>query len=80
MHSLADVVSLAEGQSAAYRSARARRPHGVECIDIEREVDGGIGANVGEGHFDDAADAVSMRTGNMAQASVVSFSRFHTAR
>lgn len=56
---LADVVALAEGQAAANGGPGAWRPHGVKSVDVEGEVYGGVGADVGEGHFHDAADAVA---------------------
>lgn len=57
---LADVVTLTEGQAAAHGGAGAGSPHGVEGVDVEGQVDGGVGANVGEGHFHDAADTVAI--------------------
>lgn len=56
---LADVVTLTQGQAAADGGAGAGSPHGVEGIDVKGQVDGGVGANVSEGHFDDAANAVA---------------------
>lgn len=63
VHSLADVVTLTEGEAASDRSASARSPHGVEGVDIEGQVDGGVAADVGEGHLDDAANTVAMVAG-----------------
>lgn len=60
VHTLSDVVTLAQGQTAADRGARAGSPLRVEGVDIKAEVDGGVIANVGEGHLHDAADAMSV--------------------
>lgn len=57
---LSDVVTLAQCQAAADGGACAGSPLRVEGVDIEAEVDGGVVANVGEGHLHDAADAMSV--------------------
>lgn len=59
MHALADEVALAQGQAAAHGGAGAGRPLGVQAVDVEGEMDGRVVADVGEGHFDNAADTVS---------------------
>lgn len=59
VHALADEVALAQRQPASNRRARGRRPHGVERVDVERQVDGRVGADVRERHVHDAPDAVS---------------------
>lgn len=59
VHTLADEVALAQGQTAAHGGAGAGRPLGVQAVDVEGEMDGSVVAYVGEGHFDNAADAVS---------------------
>lgn len=59
MDALGDVVALAEGEPAADGGARGGGPHGVEGVDVERQVDRGVVADVGEGHLHDAADAVA---------------------
>lgn len=58
MHALGDVVAFAEGEAAADGGAGAGGPLGVEGVDVEGEVDGGVGADVAEGEVHDAADAV----------------------
>lgn len=58
---LADVVALTQGQASSDGSAGARSPHGVEGIHVERQVDGGVVANVGKGHLHDATNSVSAR-------------------
>lgn len=58
---LADVVTLTEGQTTTDGSASAGSPHGVEGIDVERQVDGGVVANVGKGHLHDAANTVATK-------------------
>ncbi|KFZ03956.1 hypothetical protein V501_09274, partial [Pseudogymnoascus sp. VKM F-4519 (FW-2642)] len=63
VHALGDVVALAKGEAAADGGPGAGRPLGVEGVDIEGEVDGGVVADVGEGHFHDFADAVSVGGG-----------------
>lgn len=60
VNGLADVVTLAEGKATSDGSAGAGSPHGVEGVDVEGQVDGGVVANVGEGHLDDAANAVAV--------------------
>nr|POE93675.1 hypothetical protein CFP56_19687 [Quercus suber] len=57
---LGDEVALAQGQAAADGGAGGGGPHGVEGVDVEGEVDGGVGADPGEGHVHDAADAVAV--------------------
>ncbi|KFZ04561.1 hypothetical protein V502_10059 [Pseudogymnoascus sp. VKM F-4520 (FW-2644)] len=47
VHALGDVVALAQGEAAAHGGAGAGRPLGVERVDVEGEVDGGVGADVG---------------------------------
>lgn len=59
MHTLADVVTLSQSQAASDGSAGAGSPHGVEGVDVEGQVDGGVRADVGEGHLDNAADTVA---------------------
>lgn len=56
---LGDEVALAQGQAAADGRAGAGRPLGVEGVDVEGQMDRGVVADVGEGHLDDAADAVA---------------------
>ena len=58
MHALGNVVALAERQAAADGGAGGGGPLGVEGVDVEGEVDGGVGADVGEGELHDAPDAV----------------------
>lgn len=55
---LANVVALAEREPPAHGRAGRGRPHGVQGVDVEGEVDGGVGADVFRCHLDDAADAV----------------------
>ena len=57
---LGDVVALAEGQAAADGRPRGGCPLGVEGVDVEGEVDRGVGADVGEGELHDAPDAVAV--------------------
>lgn len=59
MDSFADVVTFAKGKAATDGSTGAGSPHGIKGIDIEGQVDGGVGTNVGEGHFDNATNAVA---------------------
>ncbi|KFY53514.1 hypothetical protein V496_07524, partial [Pseudogymnoascus sp. VKM F-4515 (FW-2607)] len=66
VHALGDEVALAQGEAAAHGGAGARCPLGVERVDVEGEVDGGVGADVGECHFHDLADAVSVGAGLLA--------------
>lgn len=70
MHALGDEVALAQGEAAAHGGAGARCPLGVERVDVEGEVDGGVGADVGECHFHDLADAVSVGAGLLAGGSL----------
>lgn len=58
VHTLADEVALTESETAADRGSRGRRERGIERIDVERKVDGGVVADVAEGHLHDATDAV----------------------
>lgn len=58
VYALADEVALAESETAADRGARGGSPHGIERVDVERKVDGGVVADVAEGHLHDATDAV----------------------
>jgi hypothetical protein len=60
VHAFADEVTLAESEATADGCAGAGSPHGVEGIDVEGEVDGGVVANVSEGHLDDAANTVTV--------------------
>lgn len=59
MYRFANIVALAESQTAAHGSASAGGPHGVEGVDVEGQVDWGVGTNVGKSHLDDAADTVA---------------------
>ena len=59
MHALGDVVAFPQGQAAAHGGAGAGRPLGIQGVDVEGEVDGGVVADVSEGHFHDSADTVS---------------------
>lgn len=58
VHTLADEVTLAQRQSTTHRGTRARRPLRVQRVDVERQVDRRVIANVRQGHFDHAANAV----------------------
>lgn len=58
MDRLADEVALAEGEAAADGGAGAGSPLGVEGIDVKGQVDGGVVADVGEGHLHDATNSV----------------------
>ena len=60
VHALADEVALAQRQPAPNRRARRRRPHGVERVHVERQVDGRVAADVRQRHVHDAPDAVSV--------------------
>lgn len=60
MDALADEVALTQGQATTHRGTSAGCPLGVQRIDVEREVDGGIVANVSESHLDNATDTVTI--------------------
>jgi len=58
MHALGDIIALTEGQAPAYGRAGAGGPLRVEGVDVEGEVDGGVGADVAEGHFHHATNPI----------------------
>lgn len=60
MHALADEIALAQREAASHGGAGAGGPLRIQGVDVEGEMDGGVVANMGEGHFDDAADSVSI--------------------
>ena len=60
MDALADEIALTQGQTTTHRGTSAGCPLGVQRIDIEREVDGGIIANVSESHLDHTTDTVTI--------------------
>jgi len=60
MHALGDIIALAERQAAADGGAGAGGPLRIQGVDVEGEVDGGVGADVAEGEGHDVADAVSV--------------------
>ena len=64
MHTLGDIIALAQRQAAADGGACAGRPLRIQAVDVEGQVDGRVGADVPERHFHHAADAVSARVSN----------------
>ena len=56
---LRNEISLAERQTTSNGCASAGCPHGVECIDVERQMDGCVAADPCQCHVHDLADAVS---------------------
>lgn len=58
MHALRNVVALAQRQPATDGRARAGGHQGVQRIDVEREVDGGVVADVAQRHLHHPPDAV----------------------
>lgn len=56
---LADVVALAQGQTTTDGGAGGSSPGRVEGVNVEGQVDGGVGTDVGKGHLDDAANTVA---------------------
>ena len=71
MKTFGNVVALAQRQTASNRSAGARGPLRIECVNVEGEVDGGVGANVGECKLHDTADAVTVDVVHAESADVV---------
>lgn len=61
VHALADVVALAQRQPPSHRRPCARRPHRVQRVHVERQVDRRVGADVRERHLDYAADTVAAK-------------------
>lgn len=57
---LADVVALAESKATADGGAGAGSPGRVEGVNVEGQMDGGVGTNVGKGHLHDTANAVAV--------------------
>lgn len=57
---LGDIVTLAQGQAATHGGAGTWGPLGVEGVDVEAEVDGGVVADVSKGHLHDATNAMSV--------------------
>lgn len=57
---LTDEVALTQSQAATDWGTGAGSPLRVQRIDVEREVDGSIIANVSESHLDNATDAVTV--------------------
>lgn len=55
---LGDEVSLSQGKTSADWGTGGRSDDRVESVDIEGEVDWGVGADVGECHLHNASDAV----------------------
>lgn len=60
VHTLSNVVTLAQCQTTSDGGACAGSPLWVKCVDVKAKVDGGVVADVGEGHLHDAADAMSV--------------------
>ena len=71
MHTLRDIVPLPQGQAASDRRPRARRPLRVERVDVKRQVDGRVGADVRERELHDVADAVAVDVVHAEGADVV---------
>lgn len=59
VNGLADVVTLAQGQAATDGGAGGSSPGRVESVNVEGQVNGGVGTDVGKGHLDDAANTVA---------------------
>lgn len=57
---LGNVVALAQRQTTTNGCAGGGGPHGVKSVDIKGQVDGRVVANVGKGHFHNAANSVAI--------------------
>lgn len=58
VHAFADEVALAQGQSATHRGTGAGRPLGIQCINVKRQMDRRVVADVCQSHLDDPANTV----------------------